>query len=110
VVASLVSLASKRKNLSPENHYVNIGMYTECAMAQAVSNRNYMAETGIRFRAILCEIYGGQSGTAIGFSFNTSGFPCQWHFNNAPRLYSTTCAPYQGKPAKPGNYQGNTEN
>jgi hypothetical protein len=52
-------------------------MHTDCAMAQAVSNRTYMAETGIRFRAVPCENYGGQSGTAIEFSLNTSGFPCQ---------------------------------
>jgi hypothetical protein len=85
-------------------------MLTDYAMAQAVSHRTYMAEAGIRFRAIACEIYGGQSGIAIGFSFNTSVLPCQWHVNNAPCLSSSTCGSYQGKGRNLGIYLGNTRN
>ena len=58
---------------------------------------------GIQFRAISCEIYGGQSGTAVGIFLNTSVFPCQWHFNHAPCLSSSTCGSYHGKRAKSGN-------
>ena len=93
----------RKHSLSPKSHYVNIGMHIVCAMAQAHSRRNFMAEARIQFRTIACEIYGGQSGTAIGFSLNTSGFSCQWHVNSAPCLSSSTCGSYQGKRAKPGN-------
>ena len=67
----------REHSLSPKSHYLNIGMHTDRTMAQAVSHRTFMAEAGIRFRAIPCEIYGGQSGTAVEVSLNTSVFPCQ---------------------------------
>jgi hypothetical protein len=53
-------------------------------MAQAVSRRPLTAEARVRSRVSLCGIYGGQSGTGTGFSWNTSVFPCQFHSTGAP--------------------------
>jgi hypothetical protein len=53
-------------------------------MAQAVSRRPLIAGARVRSRVSLCGLCGGQSGTGIGFSPNTSVFPCQFHFTGAP--------------------------
>jgi hypothetical protein len=49
------------------------------AMAQAVSRRPFAAEARVLALANPCGIYGGESGTGIGFSPSYSGFPCKYH-------------------------------
>jgi hypothetical protein len=52
-------------------------------MAQAVSRRPLTAEPQGRVRVSPCGTCGGQGGTATGFSPNSSGFLCQYHFTVA---------------------------
>ena len=51
------------------------------------------------------DIYGGQSGSGIGFSASTSAFPCQYKSTNAPHSPSSIRCFYQKhKWAKSGNF------
>jgi hypothetical protein len=43
-------------------------------MAQAFIRRPFIAEARVQSQASPCEIHGGQNGTGIGFSPNTSDF------------------------------------
>jgi hypothetical protein len=49
------------------------------AMIQVVSHRPLTAEVWVRFRVIPCGIYGGRSGTGVGFSPSSSDFSYQYH-------------------------------
>ena len=53
------------------------------AMAQAVSRRSLTAETRFRSCVSPCDICGRQNGNKVGFSPNTSVFPCQDRAINA---------------------------
>jgi hypothetical protein len=53
-------------------------------MAQAASRRSLTAEARFRSRVSPCRVCGGQSGTGIGFSPNTSVFLCQFNSTGAP--------------------------
>jgi len=53
-------------------------------MSWAVSRRHLKAEAWVRSQFNPCEICGGQSDTATGFSPSTSDFSCQYHSTNAP--------------------------
>jgi hypothetical protein len=72
-------------------------------VAQAVSRRPLTAEARVRFQASQCEMCGGQSVTATGFSPSTSVFPCQYDSTNAPYSSSSTYCSYEDKRAKPWN-------
>jgi hypothetical protein len=49
--------------------------YFDCTMAEAVSCRPVTAVARVRFQLSLCEICGGQSGTASGFFSEYFGIP-----------------------------------
>jgi hypothetical protein len=73
-------------------------------MAQVVSSRLVIAEAWVQNQVSLCEICGGQRGTATGFSPSTSFIPHQYHSTNAPHSSSTTRCSYQKvKRTVPGN-------
>jgi hypothetical protein len=52
---------------------------TARAVPQAVSRWPLIAEARVRTRVNPCGICDGKSGTGIGFSPNSSVFPCQYH-------------------------------
>jgi hypothetical protein len=43
-----------------------------------------IAEVWVQYQANPCEIYGGRSGSRIGFSPSTWIFPCHYHSNSTP--------------------------
>ena len=67
--------------------WYKIFMNSGIQMAQAVSRRPLTAETLVLSWVSPCEICGGQSGTATGFSPSTSVFPRQYHSTNAPNPF-----------------------
>jgi len=52
---------------------------TRPAKAQAISRQHLTAEAWVRAPVSPFGIYGGQSGTGIGFSSSSSIFSCQHH-------------------------------
>jgi hypothetical protein len=64
-------------------------------MAQEFSLRPVTAEAQVRSQVSLCEIYGGQSDSATGFSSGCPVFPCHYYSTNAPQSTSCTCCRYQ---------------
>ena len=54
------------------------------ALTQAVSRRSFVAEAWVQSQASPCRVWGGQSGTATGFTPSTFIFPSQYHFTDAP--------------------------
>jgi hypothetical protein len=53
-------------------------------MAQVVSRRFLTAKARVRSQLSPYEIYGGQSGSAIGFFPSTLVFPCHFYYTGAP--------------------------
>ena len=62
--------------------YINFSVY-----AQLAFRRPFTAETGIGFRASVCESCGAESGTGRGLSSSASVFPCQCYSINSPSSY-----------------------
>jgi hypothetical protein len=60
------------------------------ATAQAVCRRPLTAEAGVRSHASPREILVAQVAVERNFLQSTSGFPCQYHYNNAPYSPSFT--------------------
>jgi hypothetical protein len=63
-------------------------LFTDRAMAQAVSRRPLIAKPRVCGRFSPCMMYGGQSGTGTDFSPSSSVFPCQYHSTVAPQSHS----------------------
>jgi hypothetical protein len=78
--------------------------FKDRAIAQSVSCRPLNMETRVRFLASLCEICGGQSGIASGFSLSILVLPYHFRFTNSAYSPPSACFSYRkDKLAKPGN-------
>ena len=65
------------------------------ALPQAVSRQCLTEDVSVQSVASPCEICGGQSGIATGFSPSAPVFSCQYHAINAPYSSSPSYSQYQ---------------